>query len=148
MAERVISISRDIDAPAERIFDLLADPARHGEIDGSGMVQKAKGDPSRLAMGSKFGMDMKIGPIPYGIKNTVVEFEENRLIAWAHFGGHRWRYRLEPLDAGGTKVTEEFDWSTSKGPKLIDQSNSSVTLVPPASRSPRSSTGRPRRDRS
>jgi hypothetical protein len=120
MAERVISISRDIDAPAERIFDLLADPARHGEIDGSGMVQKAKGDPQRLAMGAKFGMDMKIGPLPYGIKNTVVEFEENRLIAWAHFGGHRWRYRLEPLVAGGTKVTEEFDWSTSKGPKLIE----------------------------
>lgn len=119
MAERVISISRVVDAPAERIFDLLADPTRHGEIDGSGMVQRAKGGAQRLALGSKFGMDMKMGPIPYGIKNTVVEFEENRLISWAHFGGHRWRYRLDPVD-GGTKVTEEFDWSTSKLPQAIE----------------------------
>ncbi len=121
MSDRVVSISRDIDAPAERIFELLADPARHGEIDGSGMVQAAKGDPQRLTLGAKFGMDMKIGPIPYRIGNTVVEFEENRLIAWAHFGGHRWRYRLEPLDGGArTKVTEEFDWSTAKVPKAIE----------------------------
>ncbi len=121
MSDRVISISREIDAPAERIFELLIDPARHGEIDGSGMVQAAKGGAQRLTLGAKFGMDMKIGPLPYGIKNTVVEFEENRLIAWAHFGGHRWRYRLDPIDGGArTKVTEEFDWSTAKVPKAIE----------------------------
>jgi uncharacterized protein YndB with AHSA1/START domain len=120
MGERVVSISREIDAPAERIFELLADPSRHGEIDGSGMVQAAKGGAQRLTLGAKFGMDMKFGPIPYGIKNTVVEFKDDRLIAWAHFGGHRWRYRLEPLGDERTKVTEEFDWSTSKLPKAIE----------------------------
>ena len=49
----------------------------------------------------------------------MVEFEEGRLIAWAHLGKHRWRYRLEPVD-GGTQVTEEFDWSTSAAPKFIE----------------------------
>ncbi len=49
----------------------------------------------------------------------MVEFEENRLIAWAHFGGHRWRYELEPIDEG-TRVTETFDWSTAKAPKFIE----------------------------
>jgi uncharacterized protein YndB with AHSA1/START domain len=124
MADRVLSISRDIAASPEAIFDLLADPARHGEIDGSGTVLRQRGGGHRLTLGAKFGMDMKLGPLPYRINNTVVEFEENRLIAWAHFGGHRWRYRLEPIDieAGGvgTRVTEEFDWSTSKAPKLIE----------------------------
>ena len=43
------------------------------------------------------------------------EFEENRRIAWAHVGGHRWRYELEEVD-GGTRVTESFDWSTSRAP--------------------------------
>lgn len=119
MVDRMISVSRVIKAPPERIFDLLADPARHGDIDGSGMVQQSRGGSSRLAIGSKFGMDMKMGPIPYRINNTVVEFEENRLIAWAHLGKHRWRYRLEPV-AEGTKVTEEFDWSTSLIPKAIE----------------------------
>jgi hypothetical protein len=54
-------------------------------------------------------MDMRIG-LPYRIKNTVVEFEEGRRIAWRHFGRHIWRYELEPVD-GGTLVTETFDWS-------------------------------------
>ena len=119
MADRVVSVSRVVKASPEVIFDLLADPTRHGEIDGSGMVQKSLSGPPRLSMGSQFGMDMKMGPIPYKIKNTVVEFEENRLIAWAHMGKHRWRYRLTPVD-GGTEVTEEFDWSTSVFPKGIE----------------------------
>ena len=119
MAARVVSVSRVINAAPEAIFDVLADPARHGEIDGSGMIQNVRGESKRLALGSTFGMDMKIGPLPYRISNRVVEFEEGRLIAWAHFGGHRWRYELAPVD-GGTKVTESFDWSTSKLPQAIE----------------------------
>jgi hypothetical protein len=52
----------------------------------------------------------------------VVEFEEDRLIAWRHFNGHRWRWRLEPLDGGRTEVTETFDWSTAKFPLAISLS--------------------------
>jgi hypothetical protein len=55
---------------------------------------------------------MKIG-LPYKMTNTVVEFEENKRIAWRHFGGHIWRYILEPVD-GGTKLTEEFDYKHNK----------------------------------
>ena len=119
MAERVVSVSRVIQASPEAIFDVVADPARHGEIDGSGMVQNVRGESKRLELGSTFGMDMKFGPLPYRISNKVVEFDEGRLIAWAHFGGHRWRYELEPVD-GGTKVTESFDWSTARVPKAIE----------------------------
>jgi uncharacterized protein YndB with AHSA1/START domain len=115
MADKVVSVSRVIKASPEVIFDVLADAARHSEIDGSGMVQNIRGESGRLALGSTFGMDMKMGPMPYRITNTVKEFEENRLIAWAHFGGHRWRYELEPTEVDGapaTTVTESFDWST------------------------------------
>jgi uncharacterized protein YndB with AHSA1/START domain len=113
--DNVVSVSRVIKASPEAIFDVLADPARHPEIDGSASVQDLRGESERLALGSKFGMDMKMGPLPYRISNTVKEFDENRLIAWAHFGGHRWRYELEPAELDGepaTKVTESFDWST------------------------------------
>jgi uncharacterized protein YndB with AHSA1/START domain len=117
MSERVVSVSRVIQASPEAIFDVLADPARHAEIDGSGMVQELRGESKRLELGSKFGMDMKMGILPYRISNTVKEFEENRLIAWAHAGKHRWRYELEPAgESGGTKVTESFDWSTAPMP--------------------------------
>ena len=74
--------------------------------------------PERLELDSKFRMDMKLG-LPYKISSTVREFEENRLIAWAHLGKHRWRFELEPVD-GGTKVTHTFDWSTAVVPKAIE----------------------------
>jgi uncharacterized protein YndB with AHSA1/START domain len=114
-----VSGSRVVRATPEQIFDLLTDPTRHGEIDGSGMVQQARGEVSRLEMGSKFGMDMKMGPLPYRITNTVVEYDPDRLIAWQHFGKHRWRYELAPAD-GGTLVTETFDYSTAAWPKGIE----------------------------
>ena len=100
------------------IFDLLADPRRHGEIDGSGSIQSAQIDaPERLSLDATFGMQMKIG-VRYKITNTVVEFEEGKTIAWRHFGGHIWRYILEPV-GGGTKVTEQFDWNKSKSPLIL-----------------------------
>ena len=115
MSDRVVSVSRVIEASPDVIFDVLADPARHVEIDGSGSVAAVRGGSRRLELGSRFGMDMKMGPLPYRITNTVKEFEEDRLIAWAHLGGHRWRYELRPVTVDGvtaTEVTESFDWST------------------------------------
>ena len=115
---RIVSRSTIVPAPAQMIFDLLADPRRHGEIDGSGSIQSAQIDaPERLSLDATFGMQMKIG-VRYKITNTVVEFEEGKTIAWRHFGGHIWRYILEPVD-GGTKVTEQFDWNKSKSPLIL-----------------------------
>ena len=115
---KIVSRSTIVPAPAQMIFDLLADPRRHGEIDGSGSIQSAQiNAPERLSLNATFGMQMKIG-VRYKITNTVVEFEENKTIAWRHFGGHIWRYILEPVDSG-TKVTEQFDWNTSKSPLIL-----------------------------
>ena len=116
---RTVSVSRVIAAPPDVIFAVLADPAKHPLIDGSGTVRQAReGDPEHLELGSTFGMDMKMG-LPYRIKNTVVEYEPDRLIAWRHMGRHRWRYELTPVD-GGTEVTETFDWSTAMFPPGIE----------------------------
>jgi uncharacterized protein YndB with AHSA1/START domain len=107
------SSTATVNAPAKEIFDLLADPAKHPLIDGSGTVKASRGEGAqRLALGSTFGMDMKMG-MPYRIKNTVVEFEDGRLIAWRHFAGHRWRWELEAVDENTTRVTETFDYSTA-----------------------------------
>jgi len=117
--EQQVSVSRVIAAEPGAIFDILASPAGHVAMDGSGTVQDTRdSQPARLELGSKFGMKMKMG-MPYSISSKVVEFEEDRLIAWCHVGRHRWRYELEPTD-GGTEVTETFDWSTAVVPKAIE----------------------------
>ena len=115
----VVWVERVIHAPTAAIFDVLADPARHPEIDGSGTVLQARpGSSSRLSAGATFGMDMKLG-VRYGMVSTVTEFDEGRLIAWspkpangrgARFIGRIWRYELEPVD-DGTRVRETWDIS-------------------------------------
>ncbi|GAA3531083.1 SRPBCC family protein [Amycolatopsis ultiminotia] len=114
MGNRQVSRTAVIAAPPERLFALLADPAQHPLIDGSGTVRSGSG-PARLSLGATFGMDMKMRK-RYRVRNTVVEFEDNRLIAWRHFMGHRWRWLLEPDGDGQTRVTETFDWSTARVP--------------------------------
>jgi hypothetical protein len=117
--ERVERATRTISAPAQVIFDLLADPRQHGVIDGSGSVRDAASNaPERLALGTRFGMSMRV-VVPYRMTNEVVEFEEGRRIGWRHGGGHIWRYLLDPVDESTTVVTEEFDWRPSKVPWLL-----------------------------
>ncbi|WP_420436158.1 SRPBCC family protein [Candidatus Poriferisodalis sp.] len=117
--QRSVSVERLIDAPAERIFAVLADPSRHCEIDGSGTLNRLTTSSAPLALGSTFSMRIK-GGIAYTVKNRVLEFEENRLITWAHWQGQRWSYRLEPQPDGGTLVRETFNWSTAKLPRSIE----------------------------
>ncbi|MDO8363726.1 MAG: SRPBCC family protein [Actinomycetota bacterium] len=123
----VATVERFIAAPAKAIFDLLADPSRHQEIDGSGTVKGTPEGSQRLALGTKFGMSMKMG-LSYSMVNTVVEFEENAQIAWQPrpsfapmrllVGGRIWRYELVP-QKGGTLVRESWDIRKEAMPFMV-----------------------------
>lgn len=117
-ASELEAVERVIAAPAETIFALLIDPARHCEFDGSGTVRGVRGDSTPLTLGSRFGMSMRVG-VPYAMVSTVIECEPNRRLAWQthgptrmgrFVGGRIWRYELEPVD-GGTRVRESWDIS-------------------------------------
>ena len=99
-----------INAPAEKIFAILSNPHRHKEIDGSHTIQENISGPDKLVLSSKFGMKMRLG-VNYRIKNTVVEYQENSLIAWRHLGRWIWRYELVNIGPQMTQVTETFDAS-------------------------------------
>lgn len=115
---KVLTAERVIPAPPEKIFELLANPAMHPVLDGSGTVRKSnEANPERLSLGAKFGMNMVLGT-PYRISNKVVEFEEGRRIAWQHWARNVWRYELEPVD-GGTRVRESFDYSKGIAPGFV-----------------------------
>ena len=63
MGSRQVSRTAIVATTPEKIFGLLADPAQHPLIDGSGTVRAAQpGGPDRLSLGATFGMDMKLGP--------------------------------------------------------------------------------------
>ena len=64
---------------------------------------------------------MKMG-VPYSMMNTVIEFEQDRRIAWQTvlagplgrlIGGRIWRYEFDEAD-GATTVTETWDISQDK----------------------------------
>lgn len=123
MGDTVVSAERVIRAPAADIFAIVADSSRHPEIDGSGSVRRLKqGAPEKLALGTTFGMSMKLG-VPYSMSNKVIEFEPDKRIAWQttlsgplgrFIGGRIWRYELEQADGGGTLVRESWDISQDK----------------------------------
>ena len=103
-----------IHAKSSLIFSILNNPKRHKEIDGSATITANVSGPDELVLGSKFGMKMHLG-ITYRIRNTVVEYKKNELIAWKHLGQWRWRYELVDIGNGSTQVTETFDGSYAPG---------------------------------
>ena len=112
MTDLQISASTTVAAPPAVVFAILADPHQHARIDGSGSVGSVVRAPERItAKGQTFTVRMRLFGVPYLIRNRVVEFEADRLIAWRHFTANRWRYELAPTADGGTKVTETFDMS-------------------------------------
>jgi uncharacterized protein YndB with AHSA1/START domain len=124
----VETVERVIPAPPEKIFALLADASRHKDFDGSGTVRDAHaGTPQKLSKGAKFGMAMRLG-ISYSMVSTVVEYDENKRIAWQPrpaypiasrlAGGRIWRYELEPVE-GGTRVRESWDISQEVWKALV-----------------------------
>jgi uncharacterized protein YndB with AHSA1/START domain len=111
---RVVSASRDVAAPADVIFELIADPSQQPRWDGNdNLAEAATGQRVRRA-GEVFTMTLLNGAVR---ENHVGEFEEGRLIAWrpSEQGGtpfgHLWRWELEPLDDGHTRVTHTYDWT-------------------------------------
>lgn len=107
-----ISRSAEVAAPAAQIFDLVADPKRHSELDGSGTVVGAVTGPDRLALGSRFSVRMKQYGVPYRITSRVTDFADNQVVEWRHPLGHRWRWELTPVSEHVTLVTETFDYSS------------------------------------
>src|SRR4051812_15003592 len=111
---RVVSASREIAADAARIFELIADPSQQPRWDGNDNLSEAAPGQRVHAVGDMFEMTNKKGAVR---ENHIVEFEEGRLIAWrpAEPGkrppGHLWRWELEPLGPGRTRVTHTYDWT-------------------------------------
>ena len=123
-----VEVSRRIEAPAALIFKILANPQRHVDFDGSGMLRGAVLDRPISDVGDTFTMKMHRLGDDYLMVNYVVEFEPDRRIFWEPApgdpsraegddpskvgipAGYRWGYILIPEGDHATVVTEVFDY--------------------------------------
>ncbi len=120
-AARRIEVDRAVAADAATIFDVLRSPTGHVQIDASGMLMSAEGDPA-AAVGDRFVVHMDRDSLrdfdlgEYDVTVVFSVFDPDREIAWTIDGsmqppiGHVYGYRLEPIE-GGTLVTSYYDWS-------------------------------------
>jgi Polyketide cyclase / dehydrase and lipid transport len=122
-ADRVTA-TRRIAAPAHAIFLLVSDPARHVDIDGSGMLQAAPDVKHLTEVGQTFDMDMDrrpLGDIPnmaeYKVRCTVTQLIPDRLVEWTVRAvgkppaGHVYGWQIEPLTDGECLVSNYCDWT-------------------------------------
>jgi uncharacterized protein YndB with AHSA1/START domain len=121
-----VSASRQIAAPATEIFRVLAAPANHPALDGSGMLRAVQDRPMLGRVGDTFIMAMYLPVLgDYLMLNRVIAFEHDRRIsgeptpgdavasqnAKLPIGasqGYSWGFELQP-DGDMTIVTEIFD---------------------------------------
>ena len=119
-----VSAILTVAASATRVFAVLADPAAHAAIDGTGWVQEPVDRAALTEVGQVFRMDMYHAGHPdgdYRVVNRVEVLDPPRAIGWMtgtekgdgelEFGGWIWRYDLAPLGPSGTEVTLTYDWS-------------------------------------
>jgi hypothetical protein len=139
-----VTVSRRICAPAHDIFQILADPARHQDLDGSESLRGAASDAIISGVGDVFVMKMYFPHLgDYEMNNHVVEYEPDRRIGWEPEAGRghpsaaadstdparwgqRWSYQLTPDGPDATVVTEIYDCSRAPADERAEMDNGNV----------------------
>jgi hypothetical protein len=101
-------VSLRIDAPADRLYALVSDPAGMGRLSPECTGGKWLGGATGPAVGARFRGYNKRGIVRWFTTSTVVAAEPGRHYAFeTGDSGTRWGYRFEPGGEGeGTLVTE------------------------------------------
>ena len=129
-ATRVVTASREIAAPAEVIFELIADPAQQPRWGGNDNLREAAEGQRVRGVGDVFTMRLRRGGVR---QNTIVEFDEGRLIAWRpnvpgkQQPGHLWRWQLEPISERRTRVRHTYDWTQLKDRSRYPRARATTT---------------------
>lgn len=120
MADKTsITVTRSVDIPAKDLFNILSNPERHAEIDGSGFVVSDDKTDRISGQGDVFRMNMHGDHMggDYKTENHVTGFEENKFISWktAPAGeeppGWEWIWELTSTGSDSADISLTYDWS-------------------------------------
>ena len=122
-----ITVQRTIDAPTAAVFEVLSNPERHPELDGSGFVVSDEKTDRITGAGQVFRMNMTGDHMggDYQTDNTVTGYDPNHLLAWrtAPAGteppGWEWTWELTAQGPDATGVRLTYDWSKVTDPELL-----------------------------
>jgi hypothetical protein len=98
-----------VDAPVSELFDLVANPHRHHELDGSGTVGNIVSGAERMIEDEPFTMKMRQFGMNYSTTSIPTEVREDQVVEWQVAGRQKWRWDLRPLGPNSTEVTETWD---------------------------------------
>ena len=124
-----MTVERTIQAPTSAVFDVLSNPQRHVELDGSGFVKSDAGSDRIQQVGDVFTMNMT-GPHmggDYQTDNHVTGYSPNQLLAWqtAPAGqeppGWQWVWELEADGSEATTVRHTYDWTNVTDQELLSK---------------------------
>ncbi len=125
--DKRITVQRTIDASTADVFDVLSNPERHPELDGSGFVVSDEKTDRITGTGQVFRMNMT-GPHmggDYQTDNTVTGYDANHLLAWqtapadTEPPGWEWTWELTADGSSSTDVSLTYDWSRVDDPELL-----------------------------
>ena len=104
----MISAETVLRAAASDVYALIADPARHAELDGGGSVRGlVSGDTPELREGDTFTEKMFLG-LPYRMSPKVVRAEKNRALSWRMPTDHYWTWEIADNHDGTVTVRETW----------------------------------------
>jgi uncharacterized protein YndB with AHSA1/START domain len=129
MTEKRITVERTINASTDAVFDVLSNPRRHVDLDGSGFVQSGEKVDRIQQTGDVFVMNMAGDHMggDYQTDNHVVGYSPNQLLAWktAPAGteppGWQWVWELESQGSDTTVVRHTYDWSDVTDQQLLEK---------------------------
>ena len=138
-----MAVTRRIQARPGELFAILADPRRHTELDGSGMLRGAVTERPVTGVGEVFVIRMHHGPIgDYQMNNHVVEYQPDRRIGWEPESGQghpdestpsarwgqRWSFELAPDGPDATVVTHRYDCSRVPASDQVEMAGGRIWL--------------------
>jgi hypothetical protein len=116
-----------IGAPADVIYDMVADVTSTGDRSPECRRVEWLGEPAKAVTGARFRGHNRWRGFTWWRTATITRAQRGYEFAFKTEPGHgiyhdttTWRYRFEPTDSGATKVTESYELTAPRWLKTMD----------------------------